>query len=89
MLVKLKGKPFDISIIQVYAPTADKSEEEHEQFYNDLEMAKSQCKSQDIVIVIGDFSAKVGDERYYEDTVRPHGFGNRNERGEKQIQYFT
>ena len=72
MLVKLKGKPFDISIIQVYAPTADKSEEEHEQFYNDLEMAKSQCKSRDIVIVMGDFNVKVGDERY-EDTVGPHG----------------
>ena len=56
MLVKLKGKPFDNSIIQVYAPTADKSEEEHEQFYNDLGMAKSQCKSQDIVIVMGDFN---------------------------------
>ena len=39
-----------VSIIQTYAPTADKSEEEHEQFYNDLEMAKSQCKSQDIVL---------------------------------------
>ena len=86
MLVKLKGKPFDISIIQVYAPTANKSEEEHEQFYNDLEMAKSQCKSQDMVIVIGDFNAKVGDERY-EDTVRPHGLGNRNERGEKLIEW--
>ena len=53
MLVKLKSKPFDISIIQVYAPTADKSEEEHDTFYNDLEMAKSQCKFQDIVIVMG------------------------------------
>ena len=86
MLVKLKGKPFDISIIQVYAPTADKSEEEHEQFYNDLEMAKSQCKSQYIVIVMGDFNAKVGDE-IYEDTVGPHGLGNRNERGEKLIEW--
>ena len=90
MLVKLKGKPFDISIIQIYAPTADKSEEEHDQFYNDLEMAKSQCKSQDIVIVIGDFNqgfnAKVGDERY-EDTVGPHGLGHRNERGEKLIEW--
>ena len=35
---------------------------------------------------MGDFNAKVGDERY-EDTVGPHGLGNRNERGEKLIEW--
>ena len=86
MFTKLYNSYFDISIIQVYAPTADKSEEDHEQIYNDLEMAKSQCKSQDIVIVMRYFNAKVGDERY-EDTVGPHGFGNINEREEKLIEW--
>ena len=56
------------------------NQKKNEQFYNDLEMAKFQCKSQDIV------NAKVGDERY-EDTVGPHGLGNRNERGEKLIEW--
>ena len=51
-------------------------------------MAKSQCKSQDVVIVMADFNAKVGDERY-EDTVGPHGLGNRNERGDKLIEWAT
>ena len=38
------------------------------------------------LIVMGDFNAKVGDE-IYEDTVGPHGLGNRNERGEKLIEW--
>ena len=49
-------------------------------------MAKYQCKSQDIVIVMGYFNAKVGDE-IYEDTVGPHGIGYRNETGEKLIEW--
>ena len=61
--MNISGKPFNINIIQAYAPTADNSDEEHETFYNDLELAKSHFKSQEIVIVMGDFNAKVGGER--------------------------
>ena len=51
---KLRGKPFDIAIIQVYAPTADKSDEEIDQFYEQLEEAKIKCKSQERIFVLGD-----------------------------------
>ena len=60
LFVKLKGHPFNISIIQVYAPTAECDEEEINQFYNMLEMAKEHCKSQEVVIIMGDLNAKVG-----------------------------
>ena len=46
LLVKLQGKPFNMSIIMVYAPTSESTEEEIEQFYDTLEIAKSACKSQ-------------------------------------------
>ena len=60
MNIRLQGKPFNISIIQVYAPTIDADEEEMEKFYDQINNVKAQCKSQDIVIVMGDFNAKVG-----------------------------
>ena len=60
LLVKLKEKPFDLSIIQVYAPTTENSEDDLEKFYNTIENAKKQCKSQETVIVMGDLNAKVG-----------------------------
>ena len=63
ILVKLKGKHFDINLIQVYAPTAQCQDEEIEKFYEDLESAKKQCKSQEIIIIMGDLNAKVGEGR--------------------------
>lgn len=86
IVVKLKGKPFDIGIIQVYAPTADKDEEELEEFYDTVEKAEKQLKSQDIRIVMGDFNAKVGSERS-ETVVGPFGIGKKNERGDRLIQW--
>ncbi|XP_037783690.1 craniofacial development protein 2-like [Penaeus monodon] len=62
MLIKLKGKQIDLSIIQVYAPTTASCEEEIDEFYDTLEKAKTQCKSTDVTIIIGALNAKVGNE---------------------------
>jgi len=86
LLVKLKGQPFDISIIQVYAPTSEASDNEIEDFYEKLDAAKAQCKSQEVIIVMGDFNAKIGEGRE-DDIVGPHGLGKRNERGEMLFQW--
>ena len=86
IVTKLQGKPFDIGIIQVYAPTADKDEEELEKFYEAVETAEKQLKSQDIRIVMGDFNSKVGSERS-DSVVGPFGIGEKNERGERLIEW--
>ncbi|XP_012938670.1 craniofacial development protein 2 [Aplysia californica] len=86
MLVRLKGSPFDTTIIQAYAPISESTEDEIEKFYDEINQAKTHCKSQDIVIVMGDFNAKVGAIRH-EDIVGPYGLGNRNERGEKLLKW--
>ena len=86
LLVKLKGHPFNISIIQVYAPTAECDEEEINQVYTMLEMAKEHCKSQEVVIIMGDLNAKVGEGKH-SDVVGMHGLGERNERGQKWIDW--
>ena len=63
IIVKLFSKPFNLSIIEVYAPTSASSEEEIEAFYNDLDDAYKQCGSQEMVVVMGDLNAKVGTEQ--------------------------
>ena len=86
LLVKMKGQPFDITIIQVYAPTSESSDEDIDQFYADMEKAKRISKSQEILIIMGDFNAKVGNEKH-EDIVGNFGLGERNERGERLIEW--
>ena len=86
IVARLEGKPFDIGIIQAYAPTTTHDEEEVDNFYEDLDKAMKYLKSQDVKIVMGDFNAKVGSARK-EDIVGPWGLGDRNERGERLIDW--
>ncbi|GFO47125.1 craniofacial development protein 2-like protein [Plakobranchus ocellatus] len=79
LLVKIAGKPVDLNIIQVYAPTANSNDEDLDKFYNELDTAKTQCKSQDLLTIMGDFNAKVGTEKV-DDIIGKHGLGIRNER---------
>ena len=55
-------------------------------FYETLEEAKSQCKPNEVNIIIGDLNAKVSSETDGR-TVGPHGTGERNEHGEKWVQW--
>ncbi|GFN81070.1 craniofacial development protein 2-like protein [Plakobranchus ocellatus] len=82
LLLKIARKPVDLNIIQAYAPTTTSSDEEIEKFYEELEMAKTQCKSHEPLIIMGDFNAKVGEDRIG-NTAGPHGLGKINERGER------
>ena len=61
ILAKYKGRPVDILIIQVYAPTAAADDEEIEQFYGELDnIIKTHKKCRDMLLVIGDYNAKIG-----------------------------
>ena len=55
------GKPFNITVIQVYAPTSNTEEAEVEQFYEDLQDLELTPKK-DVLFVIGDWNAKVGSQ---------------------------
>ena len=74
LLVSFRGKPVYISVIQVYAPPTDADTDEIDSFYDKVEAAMSQCTSQDVILVIGDLNAKVG-ECKEADIVGPHGSG--------------
>ncbi|GFN92464.1 craniofacial development protein 2-like [Plakobranchus ocellatus] len=85
VVAKLVAKPLSLGIIQVYAPTSDSEDVEMEKFYEEIETAKGHLNPQDIIIIMGDFNAKVGDERV-EDVVGPSGIGTINERGDRLIE---
>ena len=57
--VRLQGKPFNITVIQVYAPTSNAEEAEVEQFYEDLQDLLELTPKKDVLIIIGDWNAKV------------------------------
>ena len=60
--VHFQGIPFNIRIIQVYAPTSNAEEAEVEQFYEDLQDILELTPKKDVLFNIGDWNAKVGSQ---------------------------
>ena len=60
--VRLQGKPFNITVIQVYAPTSNAEEAEVEQFYEDLQDLLELTPKRDVLFIIGEWNAKVGSQ---------------------------
>ena len=61
--VRFQGKPFNITVIQVYAPTSNAEEAEVERFYEDLQDLLELTSEKDALFVIGDWNAKVGSQK--------------------------
>ena len=60
--VRLQGKPFNIIVIQVYAPPSNTEEAEVERFYEDLQNVSELTSQKDVLFIIGDWNAKVGSQ---------------------------
>ena len=60
--IHFQGKPFNITVIQVYAPTANAKEAEVEWFYEDLQELFELTPKKDVLFIIGDWNAKVGSQ---------------------------
>ena len=60
--VRFQGKPFNIMVIQVYAPTSNTEEAEVERFYEDLQDLLELTPQKDVLFIIGDWNAKVGSQ---------------------------
>lgn len=84
--MKIQANPVDLFIIQCYAPNLDSEEEEKEAFYDELRVTVGKKKSFEILILMGDFNAKVGNQKM-ENIVGPYGLGNRNHSGELLINF--
>ena len=60
--VRFQGKPFNITVIQVYAPTSNAEEAEVKQFYEDLQDLLEPTPKKDVLFIIGDWNAKGGSQ---------------------------
>ena len=60
--VHFQGKPFNITVIQAYAPTSNAEEAEVERIYEDLQDLLELTPKKDVLFIIGDWNAKVGSQ---------------------------
>ncbi|CAF1359303.1 unnamed protein product [Rotaria magnacalcarata] len=85
---RFDAAPFKISVIHVYAPTSSSSEEDIDAFYNDIEEALTKTDKKDILILTGDWNAKIGnDNTDWKSVMGKYGYGDRNERGERLLEF--
>ena len=84
--VHFQGKPFNITVIQVYTPTSNTEEAEVEQFYEDLQDILELTPNKDVLFIIGDWNAKVGSQETPGVTGK-FGLGVQNEAGQRLTEF--
>ena len=84
--VRFQGKPFSITVIQVYVPTSNTEKAEVEQSYEDLQDLLELTPKKDVLFIIGDWNAKVGSQETPGATGK-FGLGIRNEAGQRLIEF--
>ena len=84
--VHLQGKPFNITVIKVYAPTSNTEETEVERLYEDIQDLLELTPKKDVLFIIGDWNAKVGSQETLGVTGN-FGLGIRNEAGQRLIEF--
>ena len=84
--VRFLGKPFNITVIQVYVQTSNAEEAEFEQFYEDLQDLLELTPKKDVLFIIGDWNAKVGSQETPGVTGK-FGLGVLTEAGQRLIEF--
>ena len=84
--VRFQGKTFNITVIQVYAPTSNAEEAEVEWFYEDLQDLLELTPPKNVLFIRGDWNAKVGSQETPGITGK-FGLGIQNEAGQRPIEF--
>ena len=84
--VRFQGKPFSITVIQVYAPTSNAEETEVERFYEDLQDLLELTPKKDVLFIIGDWNAKARSQETPVVTGK-FGLGVQNEGGQRLTEF--
>ena len=87
--IRVAGKPFSMTIVQVYAPKSESSGEIIDDFYEDLEKLLKSIPRKDVLVVQEDFDARIGRDAGagWKGTVGKFGIGETNERGLKHLEF--
>ena len=91
MTVRLRASPFNITIIQVYAPTSSYDDSDVDEFFRELQSLVDQTPKQDILVVQGDRNAKVGEDAQEDwgEFCGPSCNPRTNDRGLKLLDFAT
>ena len=84
--VRFQGKPFNITVIQAYAPTSNADKAEVEWFYDDLQDFLELTHKKYVLFIIGDWNAKVGSQEILE-VIGKFGLGIWNEAGQRLTEF--
>ena len=84
--VHFQGKPFNITVIQIYAPTSNTNKAEAEQFYEDLQQLIELTPKKDVLFTIGHWNAKVGSQEILGVTGK-FSLRVQNEAGQRLIEF--
>ena len=84
--VHFQGKPFNITVIQIYAPTSKAEEAEVERFYEDLQDLLELTPKKDVLFIRGDWNAKVRSQEL-PGIIDKFGLGVQNEAGQRLIEF--
>ena len=84
--VHFQGKPFNMTVIQVYAPTSNTKEAEVERFYEELQDLLELTPKKDVLFIIGDWNANVGSQETPGVTGK-FGLGMWNEAGQRLTKF--
>ena len=85
--VHFQGKPFNITVIQVYAPTSNTEVAKVECFYEDLQDLLELTPKKDVLLIIADWNAKVGSQEETPGVTGKFGLGIQNEAGQRLIEF--
>ena len=87
--IRLRAVPFNITKVQAYAPTSDYDDNEIEEFYDQLQNVIDQTPKKDILVVQGDWNAKVGRDACWQGICGPYCNDDTNERGLRLLEFAT
>ena len=87
IFVRLQGKPFNITVFQVYAPTSNAEETEDQWFHEDLQDLLELTPKKDALFIIGDWNAKVESQETL-GVIGKFGLGMWNEAGQRLIEFY-
>lgn len=84
--IRIKSRFFNITIISVYAPTEESEEDVKDMFYSQLEHLASSVPGHDVLILLGDFNAKIGKEEAFRTTIGKYSLhDNCNDNGHRLV----